>query len=106
MCKFRHVARKNNVYNPTYCRLCSNFYCCVAFLFQLLDSAMFTFEERFNEGITGTDAKTNGQTAADVMKVVKEEVLLVRTHMGTARMTKKAWPRIRVPMDTVACMCG
>ena len=56
---------------------------------------MFTFEERFNEGITGTDAKTNGQTAADVMKVVKEEVLLVRTHMGTARMTKKAWPGIR-----------
>ena len=46
---------------------------------------MFTFEERFNEGITGTDAKTNGQTAADVMKVVKEEVLLVRTHMGTNR---------------------
>ena len=42
---------------------------------------MFTFEERFNEGITGTDAKTNGQTAADVMEVVKEEVLLVRTHM-------------------------
>ena len=45
---------------------------------QLLDSAMFTFEERFNEGITGTDAKTNGQTAADIMKVVKEEVLMVR----------------------------
>ncbi|XP_073242754.1 PH domain-containing protein DDB_G0267786-like [Porites lutea] len=45
-------------------------------LAQLLDSAMFTFEERFNEGITGTDANTNGQTAADVMKVVKEEVLL------------------------------
>ena len=67
---------------------------------------MFTFEERFNEGITGTDAKTNGQTAEDVMKVVKEEVLLVRTHMGTARMTKKAWPGIRVPMDTVACMSG
>ena len=61
--------------------LCSNFNCRVAFLFQLLDSAMFTFEERFNEGITGTDAKTNGQTAADVMEVVKEEVLLVRTHM-------------------------
>ena len=87
-------------------RLCSHFYFCVAFLFQLLDSAMFTFEERFNEGITGTDAKTNGQTAADVMKVVKEEVLLVRTHMCTARMTKKARPRIRMPMDTVACMCG
>lgn len=38
---------------------------------------MFTFEERFNEGISGTDAKANGETAADVMKVVKEEVLLV-----------------------------
>ena len=38
---------------------------------------MFTFEERFNEGIAGTDAKANGETAADVMKVVKEEVLLV-----------------------------
>jgi len=87
-------------------RLCSHLYCCVAFLFQLLDSAMFTFEERFNEGITGTDAKTNGQTAADVMKVVKEEVLLVRTHMGTARMTKTTRPGMRVPIDTVACMCG
>ena len=39
---------------------------------------MFTFEERFNEGIAGTDAKSNGETAADTMKVVKEEVLLVR----------------------------
>lgn len=38
---------------------------------------MFTFEERFSEGISGTDAKSNGETAADVMKVVKEEVLLV-----------------------------
>ena len=38
---------------------------------------MFTFEERFNDGISGTDAKANGETAADVMKVVKEEVLLV-----------------------------
>lgn len=38
---------------------------------------MFTFEERFNEGIAGTDAKANGETAADLMKVVKEEVLLV-----------------------------
>jgi len=38
---------------------------------------VFTFEERFNEGISGTDAKANGETAADVMKVVKEEVLLV-----------------------------
>ena len=38
---------------------------------------MFTFEERFNEGISGTDAMTNGETAADVMKVVKEEVLMV-----------------------------
>ena len=38
---------------------------------------MFTFEERFNEGISGTDAKANGETAADIMKVVKEEVLLV-----------------------------
>ena len=46
-------------------------------LFQFLDSAVFTFEERFNEGISGTDAKSNGETAADVMKVVKEEVLLV-----------------------------
>lgn len=46
--------------------------------FQLLDSAVFTFEERFNEAITGTDAKSNGETAADNMKVVKEEVLLVR----------------------------
>lgn len=45
-------------------------------LAQFLDSAMFTFEERFKEGIADTDAKTNGQTAADVMKVVKEEVLL------------------------------
>lgn len=45
-------------------------------LAQLLDSAMFTFEERFNEGISGTDAKANGETAADIMKVVKEEVLL------------------------------
>ena len=46
-------------------------------LFQFLDSAVFTFEERFNEGISGTDAKANGETAADIMKVVKEEVLLV-----------------------------
>ena len=38
---------------------------------------MFTFEERLNEGISGTDAKANGETAADIMKVVKEEVLLV-----------------------------
>ena len=38
---------------------------------------MFTFEERFNDGISGTDAMTNGETAADLMKVVKEEVLLV-----------------------------
>ncbi|KAJ7370918.1 hypothetical protein OS493_028992 [Desmophyllum pertusum] len=45
-------------------------------LTELLDSAVFTFEERFNEGISGTDAKANGETAADVMKVVKEEVLL------------------------------
>ncbi|XP_027056438.1 PH domain-containing protein DDB_G0267786-like [Pocillopora damicornis] len=45
-------------------------------LAQLLDSAMFTFEERLNEGISGTDAKANGETAADIMKVVKEEVLL------------------------------
>ncbi|KAL9988021.1 hypothetical protein ACROYT_G002418 [Oculina patagonica] len=37
---------------------------------------MYTFEERFNEGIAGTDAKSNGETAADTMKVVKEEVLL------------------------------
>lgn len=28
--------------------------------------------------MSGTDAMTNGQTASDVMKVVKEEVLLVR----------------------------
>lgn len=45
-------------------------------LAQFLDSAVFTFEERFNEGISGTDAKANGETAADIMKVVKEEVLL------------------------------
>ena len=51
-------------------------------LFQFLDSAMFTFEERFNEGIAGTDAKGNGETAADVMKVVKEEVLLVSCPTG------------------------
>ena len=43
---------------------------------------MFTFEERFNEGIAGTDAKGNGETAADVMKVVKEEVLLVSCPTG------------------------
>ena len=50
---------------------------CYTFFLQLLDWAMFTFEERFNEGISGTDAMTNGETAADVMKVVKEEVLMV-----------------------------
>ena len=38
---------------------------------------MFTFEERFNDGISGTDAMTNGETASDLMKVVKEEVLMV-----------------------------
>lgn len=45
-------------------------------LAQFLDAAIYTFEERFNEGVSGTDAMTNGQTASDVMKVVKEEVLL------------------------------
>ena len=53
---------------------------------------MFTFEERFNEGISGTDAKANGETAADVMKVVKEEVLLVscprqNTHCSAPHLT-------------------
>ena len=49
---------------------------------------MFTFQERFKEGIADTDAKTNGQTAADVMKVVKEEVLLVRSSRANCCCTR------------------
>ena len=42
---------------------------------QILDSAMYTFEELFTEEIKDTDAKTNGRTAADKMRSVKEDVL-------------------------------
>lgn len=38
---------------------------------------MFIFVECFNEGIVGIDVKVNGEIVVDVMKVVKEEVLLV-----------------------------
>ena len=36
---------------------------------------MYTFEELFTEEIKDTDAKTNGRTAADKMRSVKEDVL-------------------------------
>ncbi|XP_068689831.1 PH domain-containing protein DDB_G0267786-like, partial [Montipora foliosa] len=45
-------------------------------LAQFLDSAVYTFEERFKELVSSTDGKSNGQTAAGVMEEAKEEVLM------------------------------
>ena len=47
------------------------------FLLQFIDSAVYTFEERFKELVPSTDGMTNGQTAATLMEQAREEVLMV-----------------------------
>ncbi|XP_074614947.1 PH domain-containing protein DDB_G0267786-like isoform X2 [Acropora palmata] len=45
-------------------------------LAEFIDSAVYTFEERFKELVPSTDGMTNGQTAATLMEQAREEVLM------------------------------
>ena len=55
-----------------------------SFLSQFIDSAVYTFEERFKELVPSTDGMTNGQTAASLMEQAREEVLMVRRFLCSA----------------------
>ncbi|XP_029214232.2 PH domain-containing protein DDB_G0267786-like [Acropora millepora] len=45
-------------------------------LAEFIDSAVYTFEERFKELVPSTDGMTNGQTTATLMEQAREEVLM------------------------------
>ncbi|EDO47211.1 predicted protein [Nematostella vectensis] len=60
---FQTYASYNQVYSTIYR------------LLDVVDGAFFTFEELFQELIKGTDALTNGKTAADAMVTAKDQVL-------------------------------